>query len=153
MSFGLSLGMNPLSQSELLLLLFFRLRTHNQYRIEGRTKTQKIIYLISRDYPPLDFGFVGYFYGPYSKELQNTLDRLVAFNLLTEDSEFVGNVRYQNKLTEMGCQLADQIWSRLDRKTKTTFNRIVHEASEYNLLPLADILPQAYEIAEREGIL
>jgi uncharacterized protein YwgA len=139
----------------ILLLFFFRLRErYRQPQINGRTKLQKIIYIVSREHPFLNFHYIGYHYGPYSKELQHTLNTLSTFNLILENQEFVGpNIQYTYSLTEAGLNAARQIWSQLDERTQNVIDRAAYQGSQLNQHTLQEILPRAYAVAEHEGLL
>lgn len=84
-----------------LLLLF-------QYhgRIDGRTRLQKLVFLIEKKYH-IDFGyqFIPYFYGPYSKQLQLDIDWLGALEILQIRAE------YEHQLTPKGARLLDSLES------------------------------------------
>ena len=144
-----------MSKTATLLLFFYALKEFfGQDQIDGRTKMQKIIYLTSRRNPIMDYHFKGYHYGPYSKELQNTLDRMTAFNLLEENIEYFGvGLKYFYQLTGEGIQKGREMWEKMGSPQIARLIKASKEGSTYNLLTLDELLPEAYEVAESEGIL
>lgn len=144
-----------MSKTATLLLFLYALRKFfGQSQVDGRTKMQKIVYLTSRKNNVLPFKFKGYHYGPYSKELQNTLGRMTAFNLIEENiSSFGPRIKYFYELTEEGFRKAREVWERLDPEFKDRIEKAAEEGSKYNDFTLDELLPQAYRIAESEGIL
>jgi len=143
------------SKAKDLLLFLFSLSDHYQQpRIDGRTKMQKIVYLTSSKFDILQFPFIGYHYGPYSKELQNTLNRMVAFNLIREDYERKEvNEQYFYQLTFEGHENAKSTWGKIDQTEKKIICDSANFASELNKKTLQEILPEAYETARKQGIL
>lgn len=138
----------------LLAFLFKTLDESETSKIEGRTKLQKIVYLSSRPDNLFNFRFVGYHYGPYSRELQETISKMLAFNLISEEEEgFNHNTRYNYKLTPEGVKQANKIWNNLDTKLKERIDRLAETGKEINCNPLSEVLKQAYATAKGEGIL
>lgn len=147
--------MNMLSPLESLLLFLFKtLDGSEEFKIEGRTKLQKIVYLSSRPDNIFNLRFVGYHYGPYSRELQEAISKMLAFNLIREEEEgFNHNTRYNYKLTSEGIEQARNIWDALDQKSKERIDRLATTGKKINLNPLSEVLTQAYATAKCEGIL
>lgn len=147
--------MSNRTQTGILLLFLFRLRErYGQLQVEGRTKMQKIIYLVSRNHTFFNLNFIGYHYGPYSKELQQILAKMSAFGLIREESEFVGfNIRYNYELTQEGITRARHIWETLDEEQRRMIDNAAEEGSRYNAQQLNELLIQAYRIAEGEDIM
>jgi len=138
----------------LVTFLFKTLDESDQSEIKGRTKLQKIVYLSSRPDNIFNFRFVGYHYGPYSRELQTTISKMVAFNLISEEEEgFNDNTRYNYKLTPEGIEHAKKIWGKLDKGSKEKIEKLATTAREINSNPLTEVLKQAYATAKGEGIL
>ena len=73
--------------------------------ILGRKKFQKMMFLAKMKYMlDIPFIFVKYHYGPYSSELQNTIDRLKLMGMIKEtrrEVDFFVSV-YEYELTEKG---------------------------------------------------
>ena len=73
--------------------------------ILGRKRFQKMMFLAKMKYMlDIPFIFVKYHYGPYSKDLQETLDRLANFGLILEKSKKIDNFKavYEYRLTKKG---------------------------------------------------
>ncbi len=95
------------SLSDLFLLLIV-LRSMGQ--IAGRTRLQKIIYLLRQRYQvPFSFRFKPYFYGPYSEELSDAVENLVALGMIEENRRYLdeGVIEYSYKLTRRGIGFLD----------------------------------------------
>jgi uncharacterized protein YwgA len=138
----------------LISFLYMMKENGHQDKIEGRTKIQKIVYLTNRKHDILDFEYIGYHYGPYSKELQNTLDRMVVFNIVKEEIKRMGtNKQYIYSLTDKGINYARDSLKNLRKGESEVFSRAVTEASGYNQTPLNELLPIAYDVAGKEGLL
>ena len=66
-----------------LLLLLVVLRELGQ--VVGRTRLQKIVYLLREMYQiPFRFRFKPYFYGPYSEDLSDAIENLTALGVIEE---------------------------------------------------------------------
>ncbi len=97
------------SDAELLILL---LHNSKEHRIKGRTRFQKIVYLLKNQEINFQYEFRPYLYGPYSVNLKKDIRMLTKLGLLEEESqeiEFDGVVydRYVYSLTEEGRQVAE----------------------------------------------
>ena len=91
-----------------LFLLLIVLRTMGQ--IVGRTRLQKVIYLLRQRYQlPFSFRFKPYFYGPYSEELSDAVENLVALGMIEENRRYLdeGVIEYSYKLTKRGTDFLD----------------------------------------------
>jgi len=138
----------------LLTFLFKTLDGTDESKIEGRTKLQKIVYLSSRPDNIFNFRFVGYHYGPYSRDLQETISKMLAFNLISEEEEGLNhNTRYNYQLTPEGIDYAKKIWNNVDEGLKGRIEKLATTGKEINGHPLKEVLDQAYATAKREGIL
>jgi uncharacterized protein YwgA len=105
------------SKTDILLLLLL-LRLYKK-PIVGRTRFQKIVCVLKEKFGvPFDYKFRAYYYGPYSKELADSLSLLQGTNLLNETTDVfeVGVVRYNYELTEKGKETADKIISKIEKK-------------------------------------
>lgn len=80
--------------------------------IEGRKRLQKIIYLLQAAGFPADANFILHHYGPYSRDVSQTSDELVALGILEEKpcAAQWGTV-YRYELTEHGRQLLQKTTS------------------------------------------
>ena len=101
-----------------ILLLLLLLRLYKK-RIRGRTRFQKIVCLLKEKFGvPFDYEFRAYYYGPYSKELADSLSLLQGTNLVNETTDVLGRgiVRYNYELTEKGKEIAETIISKIENK-------------------------------------
>lgn len=101
-------------ESDIFLLLLL-LHLYKQ-PIRGRTRFQKIVCVLKNKFGvPFDFKFKSYYYGPYSKDLADTLSLLEGTNLVTEKMETLGTgiVRYNFELSEKGKEIAEKIVSKI----------------------------------------
>jgi len=86
-----------------LLLLLVTMRELGE--VAGRTRLQKTIYLLRERFGvPFTLRFKPYYYGPYSDELSDIVENLVALGLVEENRRYLadGVVEYSYKLTDAG---------------------------------------------------
>ena len=57
------------------------------HRLKGRTYVQKITFLLQKEADTDGFDFEAHDYGPWSRELNTTLDYLVEYDYVTESEE------------------------------------------------------------------
>ncbi|MGB9659776.1 MAG: hypothetical protein ACPLY9_04555 [Nitrososphaerales archaeon] len=108
--------MARMSKSSDLALLLLLMRSSND-RIEGRTRLQKTVCILKYKHKiPFSFEFRRYFYGPYSRRLQDAVNTLRAAGLITEKEVVLpeGYIKYNYELTEEGKILAKKILDRFD---------------------------------------
>ncbi len=74
--------------------------------ISGRKRLQKVVFLLQRAGFPADAAFILHHYGPYSRDVSQTSDELVALGILNETAEpcRAGKV-YKYKMTKKGREL------------------------------------------------
>ena len=73
--------------------------------VNGRTRLQKTIYLLRERYHiPFRFHFKPYFYGPYSEDLADAVENLVALGMIEENRRYFDEdvIEYSYKLTKRG---------------------------------------------------
>jgi len=134
----------PLSESSRLLL---ELLNGLDEPVRGRTMMQKIVFILrSRFHAFKDFTYSLHYYGPFSRDLANQLDLLVARGLVEEDEVPTGEaLRYDIYITEDGKR---EIWT----KGSGLVNDMVSIARGLNEMPLPQVIDQAYEIASTKGM-
>ena len=118
-------------------------------KIEGRTRLQKMVYILKeKEKIPFSFKYKPYFYGPYSEELYETIQDLVALNLLKEEIEPKGNGVYQYDyvLTEPGKQYAEKISKLLEKETPEIEEKIKKKTRKYIEKPLSEVINEAKSI-------
>ena len=127
-------------KKELLLLTFLKYSN-----IDGRKRFQKLMYLAKFKFNiEVPFIFIKYFYGPFSKEMQEVLDKLVSVGLIKETkiiNEF-GIVEYRYSLTDRGKAVL-QIIS-LDSEEE---NKIKQLIEKYKHKSTPEIVEEVYEHA------
>ena len=122
----------------LLLLLLLRLY---EKPIRGRTRFQKIVCVLKEKFGvPFGYNFRSYYYGPYSKELTDSLSLLQGTNLVNETTDVlgVGIVRHNYELTEKGKEMAEKIISKIeDKKFLKEFEK---NLSEIQQIPTPELI-------------
>jgi uncharacterized protein YwgA len=89
--------------------------------IKGRRKIHRIVAEVKDNYGiPFPFEFQGFFYGPYSEQLQDVLDILISAKLLKEESGVFS-------LTEEGIKFVEDIKGRTDKSILEKFKRVSEE--------------------------
>jgi len=90
------------SNLELLFLLLGLV-----HKVEGRTRLQKMIYLL-KERGMLDFtyNFIPYFFGPYSSDLQNDVNLLASLGLINVKKH---DFFYTHELSDNGKKMASKI--------------------------------------------
>ena len=120
--------------------------------IEGRTRLQKLVFLMQKRLEeagedPLqtdDYEFIPYDYGPFSKELYDDLDEIMARNMVEgrEENLDEDKVKYDYKIQEDGEQ-----WVR-DQLAKEEAQRVLRLAEEikdeYGDVYLSDLIDEVY---------
>lgn len=120
--------------------------------IEGRTRLQKLVFLMQKRLEeagedPLqsdDYEFIPYDYGPFSKELYDDLDETMARNMVEGREEDLGEdkEKYDYEIQEDGEQ-----WVR-DQLSKEEAQRILELAEEikdeYGDVYLSDLIDEVY---------
>ena len=136
------------TSTELLMLL---LRSLRERRIRGRTRLQKIVFLLEEQ--GIDFGyeFKPYLYGPYSETLKGNLSMLTELGLVNEESEEIeydGVVhdRYVYSLTTEGRRFADRIEAK-SPETNRRLGELVDDVQDMSTGSL--ILSSKYIINEK----
>lgn len=139
---------HSLTSTELVILL---LRNSREQNIKGRTRFQKIVFLLEEQ--GIDFGyeFKPYLYGPYSTELKSNLTMLADLGLLNEDKEEIesdGIVydRYVYSLTEEGERVAERM-ERNAQEISRTLGELVNNIQDVSTGSL--ILSSKYIMNEK----
>jgi len=100
------------------------------YRIEGRTRFQKLVFLtkeaVTREGIDL-YDFIKYDYGPFSKELLDDLEWLEEKGLveIKKRPTFGGNTRYDHELTGNGAAIFEGL-----KDSDDTVERVAEVAAE-----------------------
>ena len=112
----------------LLLLIIKHLE-----ELKGRTRLQKITYLLKEKYGfDLSYKFMPYYYGPYADDVQNTIDTLSRLDIIKVEPVFLGEGRllYVHTLTERGKQLTNEVEREIPKEEKEKLWRAIDELNE-----------------------
>ncbi len=94
-----------------VLPLFFA-HVNEQEPIEGRTRLQKMLFLLSQEYSETSFQyrFYPFDYGPYSSTLQSDLDMLIENNFLDEKlgSNLSDRRKYRYSIMVKGTRIVER---------------------------------------------
>ena len=124
--------------------------TQNLKQIKGKTRLQKLVFLVQKEsiknnVKASSFEYEIYHYGPFSFQLSSTLEKLISDNLLEEKVEMTPNgyTKYVYVLTPKGKGLLD------DAEDKGLISPelvkiIKNVAKEYGELQLSDVVSEAY---------
>lgn len=125
---------------------------NDQKPVRGRTRLQKMVFLMQKDLEDEGFDltgrdqyqFMAYDYGPFSKTLYDDIDLLEEQHLIHEDEqEFDGDkVIYEYKIEEDGIQSLEE------RLTDDQVQQLVNKAQEikeqYNEMSLQKLIDKVY---------
>jgi uncharacterized protein YwgA len=114
--------------------------------IEGRTRLQKMAFLLKNKYGfPLNFDFKPYYYGPYSEELSDLVSLLRALGLAEEKTDYfgLGKIRYDYVLTEKGKEYFEKFSKASGKDTKQTIRKLRGCISELSLLSTPELISEA----------
>jgi len=126
-----------------LLVTFFG--SYNS-SVKGRTRIQKDICILKhRDGVPFNFEFESHYYGPYSNELADTIDTLVASGILEQNVMILpsGVRRYDYNLTEEGNEMFRKTKIALNKKFPRLSDNLKKQAKELRKLSLPDVISLA----------
>lgn len=125
---------------------------NGQEPIEGRTRLQKMVFLMQqkineRALAPLnghDYEFVPYDYGPFSKELYDDLDTLIAEEFVEDaEEEFApGKLRYEYYIDSDGNDFVEDQQTSKDAQVIIDLAREIK--TEYNDVRLSDLIDDVY---------
>lgn len=123
-----------------------------EHRIDGRTRFQKLTFLMQKeggldDLDPSDtYRFEPYDYGPFSSSLYDDLDDLIEEGFIADSMEKLDEnddiVKYEYQLKQEGQQFIDE------HQSETELQEIVQEAKriidEYGDMELPDLIDIVY---------
>lgn len=94
------------------LIPLLMLEVGDQRRIDGRTRFQKLVFLLQKNAEelPAEYEFEAYDYGPFSKDLYDDLDVLAEQHLISVSTERTnaGEEKYVYELTHIGQRKLDE---------------------------------------------
>lgn len=139
------------NSNDALLLLASLL--HYKKPIRGRTRLQKLIYLLKTRYGiPFSFNFKPYYYGPYSDELSNLISFLNALNFTEEKAEFLnlGVIRFNYTLTERGKKYIENAEKNLDKETLEVIKKLKKSIAELSTVDTPKLIAEAKILMNKE---
>jgi len=101
--------------------------------VKGRTRFQKIIYLLKEKYGiDLSYRFMPYYYGPYSDDMQSDIDMLSLLDLLKVEVVSLGEgvLRYEHNLSPKGSEVAEEIEKQLSSNQKRQLQSALNELKD-----------------------
>ena len=112
----------------LILLIIKHLK-----KLKGRTRLQKIVYLLKEKYGfDFSYNFMPYYYGPYADDMQHTIDTLSRLDVIKVDTVFLGEGRllYIHTLTDTGKRLANEIGKEIPKEEKKKLWKAIDELNK-----------------------
>jgi len=119
--------------------------------VKGRTRLQKITYLLKEKYGfSLSYKFMPYYYGPYADDMQNTIDTLSRLDIIKVETVFFseGRFLYVHTLTEEGKRLSNEIEREIPKEEE---ERLWNAIDELNKLENDDLIRKAKELRKEKG--
>lgn len=114
--------------------------------IKGRTRFQKLIFLTKENSSPkVEITFTPLFYGPFSRDLMDTIEAHIKEGFITEAfEEGTNGIIYIYKLTDNGKSVVEESLKKglLDDQIKTKITEI---ASEFGKKPLNELIATVYK--------
>ena len=126
--------------------LILRLLDEMGTAVKGRTMMQKIVFILRSKFGKFhDYLYTIHYYGPFSRDLADALDRLRLQGLIEETPVLTGDtVRYDITITDEGRTVA-----RTGASSKVPLRDMVRVAHELNAAKLNDVIDEAYAIAAK----
>lgn len=120
--------------------------------IEGRTRLQKMVFLLEQELKDLsqdpidgvDYNFIPYDYGPFSKALYDDMDSMSEEGWVEDSEEKMedGQVKYDYEITEEGEEFVeDQL---LTAEGQLIVDIAKELKREYNDVLLSDLIEEVY---------
>ena len=140
-----------ISLSDFLLVLFEKMREKGVRRVSGRTKLQKLIFLISTEFElSKKFNYFLHAFGPYSSTMQKEIDTLTTFHLMEERVSRKGDyLSYNYCLTRKGIHAAKRILNEMGDPTTEILDRMTERAVQLNRLTVPELVDNAYDRLNR----
>jgi len=150
---GYKTSLNELDLERLLLLITYASKENGVEEIFGRTRFQKIVYIIQHKFN-LDRSESGYqihFYGPYSWSVQGSLDLLEIAGLIEENAVPTdGYIQYNYALTTLGKKVASKVFKNLSAESRNKLKKIGEEVKKLNKMSLSQVIRIAYDYARKD---
>jgi uncharacterized protein YwgA len=114
--------------------------------VEGRTRLQKIVFLLKDKYEiPFSFDFKPYYYGPYSEKLSDMVSLLRALDLTEEKADYfgLGKIRYDYFLTQKGKEYFAKYSKVSGKDTKEAIRKLKEAVPKLKSLPTIELISEA----------
>ncbi len=126
---------------------------NNGQSVEGRTRFQKMIFLLIERAPFLKdaYDFAPHDYGPFAPELQSDIDDLIKENFLKGSYKTIeeGKIKYEYTITNKGASFVKEVLENKQLNKKFRFSKIMELAeeikSEVNTKSLSALLLEIYQ--------
>ena len=104
----------------------------NNNEIIGRTTLQKLIYFETVKIPEIELTepYIAYFYGPFNRDVANSLEQMVFYDILDEHRSEKNHGSYVYKVTPKRTKSVDDLKSRF-KPTFTKIKDLVGVCDEY----------------------
>lgn len=127
------------------LLLLALLAVGDNRQIEGITRFQKLVFLAQQEIEGLDvdkYHFDSHKYGPFSEDLYDDLDALVAAEYVDREIRTTrnGNDKQVYSLTEQGEQFMKDVLSDGEVESDLQATRLSDMKGEYNDMPMLELI-------------
>jgi uncharacterized protein YwgA len=96
-----------------LLHLLKKYKDIYQRSLDGRTRLQKMVFLLGEEQGIKLFKYTPYYYGPYSFDLRDLLDELKFYGWAVEDSDACG---YYYDITDEGVSALKSLEEQLEKR-------------------------------------
>jgi uncharacterized protein YwgA len=126
----------------------------NNKPIRGRTRFQKMIFLLKEKYKvPFSFKFKPYYYGPYSDDFAEILSLLKALNLTEEKAEYIGAgaTRYNYQLTDKGQKYVCKFKENAGVEDREVLVELERDVLEINQLQTPELISKAKALMANSG--
>lgn len=129
------------------LLPLALLYANNEQEIQGRTRLQKLVFLIQKEFKdnrlPGKYNYIPYDYGPFAKKLYEDLDYLKDRGFIKESKKTIEDdkVKYNYTLTPEGRAHLEQ---QPDQKIDRVLQLAETIKSDFNDLSLPELLDYVY---------
>jgi uncharacterized protein YwgA len=131
------------------LLPLVLMDANDKQPIEGRTRLQKMVFLMQQEFAekdeslPGEYQYIPYDYGPFAKKLYDDIDDLADRHVIDEDPETIedGKVKYYYRLGRRGDDYLHE-WS--DAEVKRVQKVAERIKRNYNEMPLPQLLDHVY---------
>jgi uncharacterized protein YwgA len=117
-------------------------------QIKGKTMLQKVVFILSHEFPRAkelgNLNYTKYYYGPFSRKLEEIINDCQLRGLLRVIPTQVGNVvRYDIEITDAGRQYVKQS-RRAGNSSISLLREMSARARELNAMDLSKVIDLAY---------